>query len=41
MSVLIKENIITSEEELVWNNYTFGLNVQNNTLKGTFNSYDF
>jgi diaminopimelate decarboxylase len=37
----IKENIITNEEELVWNNYTFGLNVQNNVLKGTFNSYDF
>lgn len=37
----IKENIITNNEELVWNNYTFGLKVQNNTLKGTFNSYDF
>ncbi|MBP3840519.1 MAG: alanine racemase [Bacilli bacterium] len=37
----IKENIITGNEELVWNNYTFGLNVENNTLKGTFNSYDF
>lgn len=37
----IKENIITGNEELVWNNYTFGLSVENNTLKGTFNSYDF
>lgn len=37
----IKENIITNEEDLVWNNHTFGLNVQNNVLKGTFNSYDF
>ena len=37
----IKENIITNDEELVWNNYTFGLRVENNTLKGTFNSYDF
>ncbi len=37
----LKENIITGSEELVWNNYTFGLNVDNNTLKGNFNSYDF
>ena len=37
----IKENIITNDEELVWNNYTFGLRVENNTLRGTFNSYDF
>ena len=37
----LKENIITNSLELVWNNYTFGLNTENNTLKGTFNSYDF
>lgn len=37
----LKENIITNDEELIWNNYTFGLKVENNTLKGTFNSYDF
>jgi len=37
----LKENIISNHEELVWNNYSFGLLVHNNTLKGTFNSYDF
>ena len=36
-----KENIIDNKEELTWNNYSFGLNIENNKLKGTFNSYDF
>ena len=37
----IKENILSGQEELSWNNHTYGLRSENNTLKGTFNSYDF
>jgi diaminopimelate decarboxylase len=37
----IKENILSSKEELAWNNYSYGLRSENNTLKGVFNSYDF
>ena len=37
----IKENVLSNKEELTWNNYTYGLRSENNTLRGTFNSYDF
>lgn len=37
----IKENILSQKEELAWNNYSYGLRSENNTLKGVFNSYDF
>lgn len=37
----IKENVLSNKEELSWNNYTYGLRSENNTLKGVFNSYDF
>ena len=37
----IKENILSNREELAWNNYSYGLRSENNTLKGVFNSYDF
>ena len=36
----IKENILTSSNEL-WNNATYGLNVQNGTLKGAINVYNY
>jgi len=38
---ILKENIINGSEELTWNNYSFGLRVENETLRGTFNSYDY
>lgn len=37
----IKENVLSGTQELSWNNYTYGLRCENNTLRGTFNSYDF
>ena len=37
----IKENVLSNATELSWNNYTYGLRCENNTLRGTFNSYDF
>lgn len=37
----LKENVLSGREELAWNNYTYGLRSENNTLRGVFNSYDF